>query len=565
MNRKSVLLFSVFILLLMTFTISFSPTQSKGNTKKPDKNERIVPVKEVSKSLGTLKITVDPRIELLTVVQQLSDYDFLTQLDFTYKNNMMDYFSEYKKHKAVKAFSKLSNSGFYYDSPPNVMLYLSNPPSLQKKLSIPNDLISRASSKKKLYNFIDTLSDFSVDSDFKGFYNKNLPFYKTIIDNVYNNMKDMKLIEELDSYYGMEVNSYTLILAPMLHNGGYGPNIKAKNGLYDVYGIIGPSSIIKGQGEEIIPDYSMESIREIVWHEFGHSFVNPLTDKHLNEINKYDSLYSYIETKMKSQAYANWETCVDEHINRAVTARLIYLNQGQSVYDKVIEVEKKCGFFYVPALCESLTYYEANRDVYPTFESYYPELIKVFKNLSEQKLGDDFFQTVFTGPINSAYYDAATMDIAFIIPTQEKDSTIQEEIYTYVKKLRDRFFPSAEIIKDVDALDRELGNYFILAYGTMEGNLWLKHYKETFPFRLETDKIIANSTYQGTAQILISAMPNPQNYKNPLLIYTAQEAKDIININNTFHGPTDYVITKAGEEIYSGFYDKEKKIWSFPD
>ena len=40
--------------------------------------------------------------------------------------------------------------------------------------------------------------------------------------------------------------------------------------------------------------------------------------------------------------------------------------------------------------------------------------------------------------------------------------------------------------------------------------------------------------------IKISAMPNPQNYKNPLVIYTAQDAKDIVGINNVF---LDSIIT----------------------
>jgi len=64
--------------------------------------------------------------------------------------------------------------------------------------------------------------------------------------------------------------------------------------------------------------------------------------------------------------------------------------------------------------------------------------------------------------------------------------------------------------------------------------------------------------------IMISAMPNPQNYKNPLVIYTAQDSEDIIEINNVFHGPTDFIISKDGEELYSGFYDKNKENWSFP-
>ena len=123
--------------------------------------------------------------------------------------------------------------------------------------------------------------------------------------------------------------------------------------------------------------------------------------------------------------------------------------------------------------------------------------------------------------------------------------------------------PNAEIVKDTDAIKRDLGDYSILAYGTIEGNLWLQEYKDSYPFVVEKDKIIADETYEGYDMVIISAMPNPQNYKNPLIIYTAQDAKNIIGINYIFHGPTDYMIAKDGVELHSGFYEKNEGTWSF--
>jgi hypothetical protein len=99
----------------------------------------------------------------------------------------------------------------------------------------------------------------------------------------------------------------------------------------------------------------------------------------------------------------------------------------------------------------------------------------------------------------------------------------------------------------------------------MEGNLWLNHYKETFPFKINDDSIKAQSDYDGANLTFITAMPNPQNYKKPLLIYTAQKSDDIVDINSVFHGATDYIIAKDAEEVYSGFYSKDKEKWTFPE
>lgn len=563
MKRKIFLLSSFVILLLTIFAVYTNIGKQRDVFKKSDSYNNLNLVEGARESLGTLNITVDPRIELITAVQQQADYDRLTRFDFSYKDEMKEYFNKYKNHKAVKTFHKLSKKGFSYDAPPSVMLYLSSTLSLKENNIIPNDLIDRASGKKELLEFIDELKDFSIEADFNKFYEQNNSFYQTMIDNVYKNIKDMGLIETLDDYYGMEVNSYNLILSPMLHAGGYGPKVEAENGLYDVYGIIGPQSIIKDNDGKMVPDYSSETIRHIVWHEFSHSFINPITEKYINEINQYNDLYSKIEKQMSSQAYSNWETCVNEHIIRAITARLIYLDQGQSAYNTIIANERANGFYYVPALCESLARYEINRDDYPTLESYYPELIKVFKELSEQKLDDDFFKVDFYGPINAAFNNKDSMDVVIITPTQEKDAEIQKDIYSYVENIKGNFFHKAEIIKDTEAINRDLGDYIILAYGTIEGNVWLQEHKDIFPFKVEEDKIIADKNYEDSGMVMISAMPNPQNYKSPLVIYTAQDAKDIIGINNVFHGPTDFIIAKDGEELHSGFYDKNEETWSF--
>lgn len=560
MKRK---IFLSSLLLLFIFAIFIYSNKQNDVFKKSELHSNINLIEGVKESLGTLNITVDPKIELLTAVQQQAEYDVLSRFDFDYKEEMNEYFNTYKNHKVVKTFNKLRIRGFSYDAPPNVMLYLSNNLTVDENTKIPDDLIARASGEKKLSSFINELKDFSYESDFNKLYEQNIPFYQAMIDNVYDKTKDMELIDSLDSYYGMEVNSYNLILSPLLHAGGYGPKVEADNGLYDVYGIIGPDGIINND-ESVIPDYSSEAILYIVWHEFSHSFVNPTTEKFIDEISMYGDLYSKIEKQMESQAYTNWQTCVNEHIVRAITARLIYLNQGQSAYDSTIAKERANGFYYVPALCDSFAKYEENRGKYPTFESYYPELINVFKELSEQELGEEFFKIDFLGPINASFNNLDSIDIAIIMPTNEKNAEIQDEIYFYVEKIKDKFFPNAEMIKDTEALNRDLGDYTIIAYGTFEGNTWLQEHKDSFPFKVEEDKITADKVYGDTGMIMISAMPNPQNYKNPLVIYTAQDSEDIIEINNVFHGPTDFIISKDGEELYSGFYDKNKENWSFP-
>lgn len=54
----------------------------------------------------SLRVTVDPRIELLAVVQLLSGYRFLTRYDVSYKRDVIEYFSPHKNHPAVRLFAE---------------------------------------------------------------------------------------------------------------------------------------------------------------------------------------------------------------------------------------------------------------------------------------------------------------------------------------------------------------------------------------------------------------------------------------------------------------------------
>ena len=198
----------------------------------------------------------------------------------------------------------------------------------------------------------------------------------------------------------MSQNSYNIILAP-LFTGGFGPRIERSSGKYDIYNILGPMSMENG-----LPAFgSEESFRHIAWHEFSHSFVNPTTEIFSRDIDQYKALFEPISTRMKGQAYGDWQTCVNEHIVRAVTTRFAYREISPEAGEQALHGEKEHGFAYVEALCESLAGYEKQRDTYPTLVDYYPELIKVFRELSEKDRGQDFYRIPFKGNIRGNEYE----------------------------------------------------------------------------------------------------------------------------------------------------------------
>lgn len=148
-----------------------------------------------------------------------------------------------------------------------------------------------------------------------------------------------------------------------------------------------------------------------------------------------------------------------------------------------------------------------------------------------------------------------------IIPTNEKDKESEKKISKNVHYI----FSNYEIITDTTALKSDLSNKNIIVYGTPKGNLWLDKFIDYLPITIENDKIIADKEYQGSNLRLITIWLNPLNKNKKLLIYTAQQDKDVSGINTVFHGPTQYVIASGKNILQASYYSNKEGIWIFSD
>lgn len=367
------------IIIIITMII-ITAYYIKGNLTK-DSVGTTEDLKPVSQNINGINMMIDPRIELLAVVQAVGtydeQYDLITNEDFDYKKEIMKNFSKFSNHEAVKVFNNMSRASFSYDAPPTAMLYMSNPLSLKVNQDFTDYLKSRAG-EEMLNKFALGIRNFAIDTKFHEFFNKQKKFYNSVIEENAKVMGTTNYIDQLEQYYGMKQNSYNIILSPMFHSGGFGPRVESKNGEYDLYSIQGPSSV-----KDNIPIFGNEDgFRYIALHEFSHSFINPLTEENIDEVNKYSQLYEPISEKMSKQAYNIWEACVNEHIVRAVVARLTFIHSGSENYETIVSYEKDRGFLYIDELTKKLEEYEKNRDKYKSFKDFYPELVKVFKELS---------------------------------------------------------------------------------------------------------------------------------------------------------------------------------------
>lgn len=345
-----------------------------------------------------LDIHVDPRIELYETVLYLGPFRGLknkdgaiearvsTPFDFAYKQEVGKRFSLYKDHPAVKIYGEMATQGlFRFGHPPSVMLHLSDPPGLGERIPMDDFLFKMAGDRGKLNEFIEAMRSFARDSDFMAFFRENRDFYRRLAQGYRKNM-EWNYVRDLEDYYGAQQDAYHLILAPLSHPGGFGPRIRTSDGGYEAYAVIGPKSV-----KDDNPEFgSGDSMRRLCWHEFSHSFVNVMTDAHLEDLREplgvleSRKLPAPIVERIKSAGIWDVHLCdqAGEYVVRGVTTRLASRKLGAETGTAAMNEEIKQGFIHLEAICKRLEIYESHRQQFPALKDFYPEFVAAFRDLA---------------------------------------------------------------------------------------------------------------------------------------------------------------------------------------
>ena len=113
----------------------------------------------------------------------------------------------------------------------------------------------------------------------------------------------------------------------------------------------------------------------LLYHEFGHCFVNPLAERHSTLVQRYEPLYLPLGEAMRPWGYTNWVTALNEHVLRAQNCHLRRLLVGDEAAETQLGEEETRGFRYVRALEAKLHEYLAQRLRYPSLDDFYPDLL----------------------------------------------------------------------------------------------------------------------------------------------------------------------------------------------
>ncbi len=324
-----------------------------------------------------LNVIVDEKLELLNTIQYLSGYPILTKADTRYKKEIEAYFKPFRQHKAVILNKEIYERFFGFDAPPSYIYYFSFPDFKQIAPFSKEDLDAY---HFDLHN--DTLSmlltafkDFYEKSHFHNFFVSHKRFYDSLARPVKNEVIAKGVIQKLETHYQQKNKEYTVVLGPMLHDGGYGLIINTATGNL-LYAIIGPQD-----DTSIMPVFDIDDLLSYyILHEFSHSFCNVLITQNMQSLQRDSCLLNPIRKSMKAQGYGTWETCLKEHLVRANEIVLTEDIFGKEKADELAAEMKDQKWIYLDGLIAIVRQYVASKQQYKTEADIMPLVVEYFHN-----------------------------------------------------------------------------------------------------------------------------------------------------------------------------------------
>lgn len=541
----------------------FTPIDFRKSKVKPLKlNSKELQFEKMEQKVGDVVVKVDPRIELAYTIGVLAGYPFIIPDNMNYKQDILHHFSKFKDDPFVTEFTeKVFHSSI--DAVSFVMLNIDE--NFEPMPTMSKSFVDKMGGIDSVQTFFNDMKKFCIKIKYGSFFNGQKQFYQLVVNNYAFANKDYNDIKLIEDYYGIKQKSYSIVLNLLFANGYFGVIAKDYNGNSSVNALIQPSSVSNS-----IPLFPT-SIGEyaLLFHEFSHSFVNPLVDSYANEVNTYEHLYEPIEESMKSQGYFEWHVTVKEQIVRAVTCRLGALKYGKEIGKNYFEdIEKAHRFIYVEALIEKLKIYENNRDKYKDFSSFFPELLNVFKDfkpseiLKLQKEVEDIRNANVIKKISKIGEFGYDKDCIVIVSTHEKTKEDQLVVNHSANEFNNMMPKKYKLITDEEALGQDLGQYNILVFGTIEGNSFAKKYIQNLPISISDKGVMTTRMNNGDDFQIMASWVSPFNPNNTMLFFTAQKA---INIKDYAYSPYKegyhYWIAKNLVTIDAGDYKNWGGKW----
>jgi len=512
--------------------------------------------------LSGVNFSVDPRIELFHTMEVLAGVPLTNFIDLDYKQKMAAAFAPFKEHRLFAYLAKNPLYGKLFntiDGPIWFMIHMTPELDWRKDIEVPEMQNGALDSLRIL------MKDFSLKANYAAFFNSNSDLYQISLATLVYNLPDFDEKNRLMDYCGAKDKKQVQfnVILNFLGWGNFSPRIFKKDGA-ELYAVISPEKTAIR-----VPTFDLHGLYRLLWHEFAHSFANPAIEKVQDQFEPMSHLLEPIRESMKAQAYHSWPVVVQEHLTEAIACRMAALKFGEDAADmNYFRYQKGMRWIYLTPLISALKYYESNRAIYPTLDSFMPKIVEALKAVQQSDIDRWMAETeqirkpdLATIPQIGDIYDKK--NILFIYSTGETDQAADRELKDFMNKFKNQVgaLKEAKMVADTTALNMDLSSYNLSVWGTPKGNKFLEKYMEQIPLRIADDRVIGEHIYAGQGYGILIGWVNPVNPQNMMAVYTGQSPADVVDFNQIMNGNGNYHVFRNFITIRQGSFNRQGQIW----
>ncbi len=308
---------------------------------------------------GEIFVGVDPRIEVLGVVNLLASKEAPQSDDNVYVRDVRGKFGDFEEHPAVEDMGKLVASGITTDVIVDLMFYLDRnfkPVDLESFYAangIPSHL------RPQVEKFVRDLGDFAQKTDFSKFFADHDSLYHLLSEPLANVFRNQGIPKDIEEFFGDEAAGYKIVLAPLLS----GAFLSSRQDSCIV--VITPS-----RSEDDLPHFCFHFSPFVVRQKIAYYFARKVVDGAWENFKKSASLFVPIADAMRRQGIDDWRECLRWHIAysalveihpKDLNSRLQMVSLSRSGFEYLFEIADLIDDQYIP-----------HRDKYPRFEDFAP-------------------------------------------------------------------------------------------------------------------------------------------------------------------------------------------------
>jgi hypothetical protein len=315
-------------------------------------DERISRTPSPAGSSQDFRVSVDRRVELLSVLCRMAGVPPYHQATTPYARAADVHFAPYARHPAVAATRALAQQhGISYDAPVELAAYLDGALRPARRLTpLPPGLDPRWK-RVDVGAYLTAVRRFAAVARFDAFYRSQSEYHRAVEKALSRYLAGRDVVDWFDATFGRRRSASYRVVPGLLTGGfGFGTVARQRTGRLDVTQVV----FLESPDEQGVPRPTSVSLEHLV-HELAHSYVNPVFDADAASMRASAvPVFRRVEAAMRAQAYGAYPIMVNESVVRAVTVLFLRERASEGDARRSLDEQHQRSFFWTADLVEAL-------------------------------------------------------------------------------------------------------------------------------------------------------------------------------------------------------------------